>query len=198
METKRILLGITLLLLSNFAFAQSYHVEIIVFENLQIVDSNEIWNVGNVPNYSNSIELSLQNVGVFSILPPNSQKLGNIKNALQLSAIYRPIHHVAWQQPSLTQSRAEKIRIKNLTAEIDGTVTVISGHLLHLNIDITYLIEPQFQRIETFVQPDGVESIARHGSYARMQEIRRIKLNELHYFDHPLFGMIIQVTRGRG
>jgi hypothetical protein len=31
--------------------------------------------------------------------------------------------------------------------------------------------------------------------YVRLVESRRIRLNELHYFDHPLFGAIIQVSR---
>ena len=28
-----------------------------------------------------------------------------------------------------------------------------------------------------------------------MRESRKIKLNELNYFDHPLFGVILQVSR---
>ncbi|MCG8324602.1 MAG: peptidoglycan binding protein CsiV [Thiotrichales bacterium] len=31
--------------------------------------------------------------------------------------------------------------------------------------------------------------------YARIRESRKIKLNEVHYFDHPLFGALIQVSR---
>jgi hypothetical protein len=32
----------------------------------------------------------------------------------------------------------------------------------------------------------------------RLQETRKIKLNEVHYFDHPLFGVILQVSRMGG
>lgn len=195
---QKILLGISLLLLSNFVFAQSYHVEIIVFENLQISDNNEIWNVGNIPNYSNSIELGLQSLERYSVLPVSNQKLSNIENVLKSSAVYRVLHHVAWKQPKLLQSNAKKIRIKNFIGQVDGTVTVISGHLLHLDIDIAYFIDPQSQNIENFLRSDGTDNITQNGHYAQMQEIRQIKLNELHYFDHPLFGVIIQVTRGRG
>lgn len=34
-----------------------------------------------------------------------------------------------------------------------------------------------------------------HADYVRLTESRRIRLKELHYFDHPLFGVIVQVTR---
>ena len=30
--------------------------------------------------------------------------------------------------------------------------------------------------------------------YARLTESRRVRLNEIHYFDHPLFGLIVQVS----
>ena len=28
-----------------------------------------------------------------------------------------------------------------------------------------------------------------------LKETRRIKLNEIHYFDHPMYGVILQVSR---
>jgi len=40
-----------------------------------------------------------------------------------------------------------------------------------------------------------MEDIIMTGTYAQMKETRRIKLNELHYFDHPLFGVLMRVTR---
>ncbi len=48
-------------------------------------------------------------------------------------------------------------------------------------------------------QQDGSEEIDINVNnpveYVRLVESRRIRLNELHYFDHPLFGAIIQVSR---
>ena len=203
---QRILLAINLLLLSNLVFSQSYHAEVIVFENLQVFNSNEVWNEGNIPNYSNSIELALQNAEAFNIFRSDRHKLQNIENTLKLSSIYRPIYHSAWKQPRFRQSNAKKIRIKDLTARIDGAVTVISGHLLHLDIDIIYIIDRQFDDVTTSVlsdmpsdmPSDETENLIQYeyGSYARIQEVRQIRLNELHHFDHPLFGVIIQVTRG--
>jgi hypothetical protein len=34
-----------------------------------------------------------------------------------------------------------------------------------------------------------------HADYVRMTQSRKIKLNELNYFDHPLFGVLLQVSR---
>ena len=49
---------------------------------------------------------------------------------------------------------------------------------------------------EEGASPDkGREESIMTGTYAQMKETRRIKLNELHYFDHKLFGVLMRVTR---
>ena len=48
--------------------------------------------------------------------------------------------------------------------------------------------ENESQKNLAFQVKDSIESV-------RLTESRRIKLNELHFFDHPLFGVILQVSR---
>ncbi len=206
---KKLLLGSLLLLFSNLVYAKWYQVEMVVFEHLATDTSGEIWNSDDVPDYRNTIELVTDPSGsnAFKMLPSSKYKLGGVNKVLKLSSGYRPVYHVAWQQPELRKSRAKKVHIKNPEAKINGTVNLRGGHLLHLDLDISYFVDLYTESITSFTEEnisvvgedveetEVDEEIIMSGTYAQMKETRRIKLNELHYFDHPLFGVIMRVTR---
>lgn len=193
----KILISGLLLLSSNLAFAKWYQVEMVVFEHLVADTSGEQWNSDATPDYSNAINLQTDSnsSNAFKMLPTSRHKLGGVNKVLKLSSQYRPVHHVAWQQPELTKSRAKKVHIKNPEAKIDGTVNLIGGHLLHLDVDMAYFVDLLTESNTSFTEEGASEDIAMRGTYAQMKETRRIKLNELHYFDHPLFGVVMRVTR---
>ena len=206
---KKILLGTFLLLFSNLAYAKWYQVEMIVFEHLIADTSGEFWNTDDVPEYRNTIKLVTDTGGsnAFKMLPSSRYKLGGVNRVLKLSSGYRPVYHVAWQQPELTKSKAKKVHIKNPDAKINGTVNLRGGHLLHLDLDISYFVDLSTESVISFTEEnisaageevediEVDEEIIMSGTSAQMKETRRIKLNELHYFDHPLFGVIMRVTR---
>jgi len=206
---KKILLGAFLLLFSNLVYAKWYQVEMVVFEHLTADTSGELWNSDDAPDYPGTIELVTDAGGsnAFKMLPSSRYKLGGVNKALKLSSGYRPVYHVAWQQPELTKSRAKKVHIKNPKAKINGTVNLRGGHLLHLDLNISYFVDLYTESITSFTEEnisvagedveetEADEEIIMSGTYAQMKETRRIKLNELHYFDHPLFGVIMRVTR---
>jgi hypothetical protein len=43
--------------------------------------------------------------------------------------------------------------------------------------------------------PSGDPLVNPETEFVRLTETRQIKLEELHYFDHPLFGVLVQVSR---
>ncbi len=206
---KKLLLGSLLLLFSTLVYAKWYQVEMVVFEHLATDTSGEMWNSDDVPDYRNTIELVTDASGsnAFKMLPSSRYKLGGVNKVLKLSSGYRPVYHVAWQQPELRKSRAKKVHIKNPDAKINGTVNLRGGHLLHLDLDISYFVDLYTESVTSFTEEnisiagedveetEADEEIIMSGTYAQMKETRRIKLNELHYFDHPLFGVIMRVTR---
>jgi len=206
---KKLLLGSLLLLFSNLVYAKWYQVEMVVFEHLATDTSGEMWNSDDVPDYRNTIELVTDASGsnAFKMLPSSRYKLGGVNKVLKLSSGYRPVYHVAWQQPELRKSRAKKVHIKNPEAKINGTVNLRGGHLLHLDLNISYFVDLYTESVTSFTEEnisvagedvegtEADEEIIMSGTYAQMKETRRIKLNELHYFDHPLFGVIMRVTR---
>ncbi len=84
---------------------------------------------------------------------------------------------------------------------LDGTLRIRSNLYLYLDLDMVLFRQPPLQEsdyIEEISVPElpslqvpEIEPV----EYVRLFETRRIKLNELHYFDHPMFGVIVQVSR---
>ena len=89
----------------------------------------------------------------------------------------------AWEPPEYTPP----VKV------FDGHVRLRRSRFLHLDVDFAYFPD-------TLEQPDLElpEQASRYrwsrANYVRLTESRRIKLEELNYFDHPLFGLIIQVS----
>jgi len=76
----------------------------------------------------------------------------------------------------------------------DGMIRLRSTRFLHLDVDAAF-----FPHDPAVLQSEAALAqrlpVYRFADYVRLRESRRIRLKELHYFDHPLFGVIVQVTR---
>ncbi len=251
-----VIIGLLVLFFISPANAAWYQVEIIVFEHLSPSADGELWyeNPG-LPDRSNSIELiaelaesqeapldmaltgqkfeTIQQKSIELIpylqLGEENLRLEGIQRVLKLSREYRPLMHIAWQQPSLTPTSTRAVHIQkfeepetqiedllpqkpedlavmpnatNITDDayqvleliFDGTIRVRSSKFLHVDVDIAYF--PKFLLEET-VRTNDSDSlfVSQHADYVRLQESRKIKLNEIHYFDHPIFGAILRVSR---
>ena len=84
------------------------------------------------------------------------------------SADYTLLHHYSWGQKALPFRSSANFRV--IEQDINGWVKIYAEQLLFANIDVDYL------------------------GY-RLNEKRRLKLNEKHFFDHPKFGLLVQVSR---
>lgn len=81
---------------------------------------------------------------------------------------YTLLHHYSWGQAALPYQKSANYRV--IEQDINGWIKIYASQLLFANIDLDYL------------------------GY-RLNEKRRLKLNERHFFDHPKFGLLIQVSR---
>lgn len=86
----------------------------------------------------------------------------------------------------------------------DGFVRLRSARFLHLDIDFAYFLAPAGggpgAATAAPIAPDAPDAVPAPGrepqaDYARLTESRRVRLNEIHYFDHPLFGVVVQVSQ---
>lgn len=158
----------------------------------------------------------------YMILPANRNRLSGVYRILKLSSEYRPLIHVSWQQPATERRQSRFVHLQKLEGEqtipvadtpttadaepefiesftqpdriIDGSIRVRSGFFLHVDIDLSYFTElPP----ENKIVRSSEESFRNSGkkTVIELKESRKIKLNEIHYFDNPMFGVILQVSR---
>jgi peptidoglycan-binding protein CsiV len=157
----------------------------------------------------------------FMILDKNRNRLNGVYRVLRLSSEYRPLIHLSWQQAATKRRQSRYVHMQKLDGEeamsvaetiesseepefleelimpdsiINGSIRIRSGFYLHADIDLSYFkdLPPENKIIrtseESFV---GVSD----KTVIKLKETRKLKLNEIHYFDHPMFGVILQVSR---
>lgn len=181
------------------AAAQSrwYKVEIIVFDEPGApAYAEESWpdNPGQ-PDLSGAVELGggdgLGSVdgdsrpGAFRLVGSSGFSLRGVYTRLDRSGQFRPLGHMAWHQPGYSRRNARPAHVvvyssgidssgrRGLVPIVDGTVSLSRGRFLHTEVDLLY-------------QPDG--------EAYRLKVSRKMRSNELHYIDHPLFGVLIRVS----
>lgn len=201
------LLLLILLSLPGFSAHAAYQVEIIIFEHLFHDAEGEVSQIGlRIPDLNNTVQLSDAGDGSFSLLPSSMYKLGGVYSELRASKEYRPILHLAWQQPQLSQSKARYVHVRKTDGapqqegfgdayvKLDGVVRIRSAQFLHADVDLFYFLDAVS---ESFINASAGSEEANQiaATFAELKETRRMKLNELHYFDHPVFGLLMRVSR---
>lgn len=161
------------------------HVEVIVFET-KTQDHNtsqETWPnhaTAKKPAFNQALSLQASPTAQFGPLSEKQFVLTNAKKRLQQR--YRVVLHQGWRQPLADKMHTPGVRLiggkptSNEASghEVEGVIKVIGGNLLSLDADLF------FQK-------------AHQGFH--LKEKARLKINEIHYVDHPLYGMIVMVTR---
>lgn len=109
--------------------------------------------------------------------PATGRRLGGAATRLRTAGGYQVLGHAAWSQgPAAWNSRRGVSASRaGLGGAVSGKVILERGQYLHLGVDL--MVE------------DG-------GQRYRIQEIRRVKPDEVQYFDSPALGVIAIVTAG--
>ena len=162
----------------------------------------------------------------YLVLPEEKYRLNEDYRRLRLSAAYRPLLHVAWQQPGLDSAEVRQVHLERLTGNqltqpvataipggeesnrenyiapdpvFDGLIRLrSSSDLLYVDVDMAYF-PADFRNLLATQSGDAVprndKRVNLNADYVRLKDSRRIRLNELNFFDHPLFGVLLQVSR---
>lgn len=202
-----------------------YQVEVIIFDRLTPDAGGEQWRdtpfiLPEDPVNPQAVEAPTETMtpAPYRLLPPARHRLGGIYNVFRREAEYRPLLHLSWQQPA-TGGRARHVRLRHpapdgATApateepmfieqlirprpEIDGAIRIRGGFYLHADVDLSrFRVIPPANKIPPappVYETAGPEATQK--TRLELKETRRIKLNEIHYFDHPMYGVILQVSR---
>lgn len=154
---------------STLAEARSYQIELIVFAQ-NAPTSERFDQSGSKISWPGNV----RNVSGFT---QGSKQLNGAYGTLKRSRDYRPLLHLSWIQNVGKNSLSQPVQIQKSGGQsgdlLDGFVRIQRGNYLHLLMDLEY---------------------APGSSTYRLKEKRRLKLNEVHYLDHPKFGVIAKVT----
>jgi hypothetical protein len=145
-----------------------YDVEIIVFRNLAGQADGEQWPEADAP-MPDAYRPPARDAAAAD-LAASPRRLQRIADALDRSGAYRVLEHRAWRQTAHDRSLAIALPVIAAGGQLDGTVTLVRERFLHLDVDLV------------------LESIY------TLDETRRVRSGERHYFDHPMFGVIAEVT----
>jgi Peptidoglycan-binding protein, CsiV len=157
----------------------------------------------------------------YIILDNSRNRLNGVQRALKLSSQYRPLIHLSWQQAATQRRQSRYVHLQrfdgnqsmsvtdsvNLDAEpefleeiiplnriIDGSIRIRSGFYLHADVDLNYFKDlPAENKILRTSEESYIGATDK--TIIKLKETRKIKLNEIHYFDHPMLGVILQVSR---
>ena len=110
------------------------------------------------------------------------QDLGLVDSVRRLrrSGEYEILGHLSWQQQVPERGRPQPIYVNLNDGQLQGELAVTLGRYLHTSARLWFT-------------PDNLVSDA--GQYAQMVQSRRMRSATLHYFDHPLFGMIVRIDK---
>lgn len=190
------------LLFSSSAIAATektpvYEVEILVFKNMQIEDQgNELWLQDIDPNNQPDVDNATPAGGGV----PAGSEIRKISDKLLASGDYTIISHKRWIQDAIPKTEAKLIRIANGEEKLDGTVLFYKGRFLHVNMNLVLTEELMSvagggnNGTDRNTSPENTTP-GNTANYFIIKENRRVRSAALNYFDHPRFGVIVQVNR---
>ena len=137
-------------------------------------------------------------------LDPEQLKLGNEYRRLAGNPAYAPLLHAGWVQPGLPEDEAPTFDLATLGVwNPRGTVRVHLGRFLHITLDLTYEaavpsatplgVESPLGVGSAQSAGDGLDELSLTPRY-RLRATRSSRSGELHYFDHPAFGVLVRIT----
>jgi len=195
----------------SYAADAWYQVEVIVFAPHHPDAGNEVWpeNPGS-PNLTNVFEIPTVATKDAQLrpLPADEYRLKDEEQKLLGSDKYEVLLHTGWRQPGLMKEQAIPVHIHTPVAAIttdggmapaqpaplrlDGVMNLSLARYLHLDVDLLY--RPADAQQSTGDSGFFGNSAPATPQVYRLQESRRMRSKELHYIDHPMFGVIALVT----
>jgi hypothetical protein len=134
---------------------------------------------------------------------PNLVHMVHVLAKLESSGRYEVLIRRAWTQPMRDRSNAipvpmginpaltanlETAMVYPPPAPVTGSVKMYEQRLLFIEVDVA-------ARIPTAMASDPGSLVNPVDFEYRITETRRVRLNEVHYFDHPYFGVLVRVSR---
>lgn len=192
-----------------------YEVELLVVAQRKPDAGSEIWPLKTLP------PLSTENIftvpapgqaiaGKIAALAPENYRLTAEAQRIAADANFELLLHTGWRQPGLAREQSIAVRLhavdthtvtagaepaeataSEMPPRLDGTIRLILARYLHLEADLRYR-EAETPRGGGFFSLFSDQTTEK--PIYRLSESRRMRSREVHYLDHPMFGIIAVVT----
>ena len=182
------LVALSLLAFSiNSSADQWYHVELIVFEQLDTITDEQWPKMGE----QEIIELTPQTASVL-IQPTETESLLSQVSRLERSPSYQVHYHQAWQQPIMKKRHAQAVAITSEDEMVNGSIRLYKSTYLHAGLDLWLNENTSDITSWSDISPEG--EVIDFPRNPNLKESRRIRSKKLYFFDHPKLGALLQLT----
>ena len=174
--------------------ARSYEVELLIFEHHHQVDDEVL-----IPQFGRSVDLRFaleqaeRRVSMIQPEPALDGHLADINARLTASRTYDVLYHVRWLQQSAQLPHAPRVRISlppsSTQTGIHGIVRLYATDLLFVDTIMRFDLVPTTHSNKASRQSGASAERPVHF----LKQKRRVKFKEIHYLDHPRFGLFITV-----
>ena len=213
-----ILTGLLCLFYGTIVFARDYHVELVVFERASIEDelNQQVMRSDRLHTRQAQLETLKTKAHTEIGLSDTLTYLEAAENSLIANG-YHILKSVQWRQAASVYQDAPLVSLvdesKNPPSHLSaGFVKIYKTTLIFADIDLQLTLDRLARSIEgeetelatnslsdTVAEPNDEAnglSLSEHDPSPAnyfISEKRRLKFKDVHYFDHPLFGMILGV-----
>lgn len=194
MLKRTLLIGLLLLALSPVqSFARSYIVEAIVFSNDGATGgSAERWDPDTLSSLKSQNKIRAQHAKARKLNSPRSlNTLAGVHQRLASSPEHRILKTLSWTQSEAGYARSPLIQFS--AANLIGAIKVYAPNLLFSEVTLRFSPSGAASLSDVNTAGNSGEIIRSSSPSYFLDEKRRLKLKEIHYFDHPKFGVILSV-----
>jgi hypothetical protein len=189
---------------ANAQTEPTIQVEIIIFQSLALRGwTEEYWtDFDGITSTSNTARFGGIN-GYAKLVEPDKLNLLEEVSKMTTDRGYDVLAHIAWQQPLRANQLAIPILIDTSIQQRRANVSPILGKIR--------LYQERFIHAEVYMELDRQIPIRIRERFADHQQIpfewlpdswrfkidesRRIRYGQIHYLDHPIFGVLIRIDR---
>lgn len=192
MFLKKLVTLLFLITFANFVHAKElpvFKVEVLVFESLALKGwTEERWKESSEMINTNRAVRRKPLKYSQNMLNQQAQKMTGKKG-------YHKLFHQSWLVKAKTKRNSRPILIRaSKGSDLEGSIVFYKSRYPHikLNLELNRRIPNRIKEAFAAQQNIAIEDLPNDWLFT-ISESRKIKSNQLHYIDHPLFGALVQI-----
>ena len=179
----------------------AFHVELVIFRPLTPLGVREDWaaeasgghaSPGTAVDDETGADSTASGPGRLAVasLSPALYRLSGLESGLQRSRGYEVIGHIGWTQVAVPRGSGLAVDLSEVGlsgSQVQGTGTLERGKYLYLRLNLGFTPVDVPASLVGDVQGTGRVTFS-------LNQVRRVRPFERHYFDHPAYGVIALIT----